>query len=280
MSQGAPTGSLQQQPSVWDAIAPTYAEDVGQWSSFAEEALRTLPVARTDRVLDVAAGPGTLAFAAAERAAQVDAVDFSQGMIDELRKKAENLRVANVKGAVMSADALTYADDTFDAAFCLFAFFFFPDRARAFGEMRRVLKPGGRALIATWSPIERRPVMRIAFEAMAETLPHLPRPTKGDLQDPDECVREMRAAGFTAVTAHTFTASVRVDSAETYCDLIVRSAAPFAAARKKMDAATWQSTMARLIDATRARIPEGGAELSAEAIFTLGARPDDSTKAR
>jgi SAM-dependent methyltransferase len=193
-------------------------------------------------------------------------------MIEELTRRAAREGVKNVEGAVMDAQSLTFPDASFDAAFCLFAFFFFPDRARAFRELYRVLRPSGRVLIATWAPIERRPVMRIAFEAFAEALPELPRPAKGDLQDPDECVREMTAAGFRDVTAHTFTASVRVDSPERYLDLITRSGAPCAIMKKKMGAPAWDASMVRVLDAVRRRIPEGGAELSAEAIFTRGTR--------
>ena len=266
------TPSPQQLPSTWDAVAPTYAEDVAQWAAYTHEALRVVPVGPSDRVLDVASGPGTLAFAAAPHAARVDAIDFSNEMIEQLRARAAREGVTNVEGAVMDAQSLTFPDGTFDTAFCLFGFFFFPDRARAFREIQRVLRPGGRALIATWSPIERRPLMRLAFDAMAEALPQFPRPSKGDLQDPNECVREMTEAGFHDVVAHVFTASVRIDSAESYLDLIVRSGAPLAAMKKKLDEATWSSATARILDALRRRLPEGGADFAAEAIFTRATR--------
>jgi ubiquinone/menaquinone biosynthesis C-methylase UbiE len=272
MSQTASTPGPMQLPTAWDSVAPTYAEDVAQWHDFADEALRTVPLAPSDRVLDVATGPGTLAFAAASRAASVDAVDFSPGMIAELTRRATRERVKNIEGAIMDAQSLNFPDGTFDVAFCLFAFFFFPDRARAFGELYRVLRPSGRVLIATWAPIDRRPVMQIGMEAFAEAMPELPRPAKGDLQDPDECVREMSAAGFRDVAAHKFTASVRVESPRQYLDLITRSGAPCAIMRKKMGEAAWEAAMGRVLDVVRRRIPEGGAELSAEAIFTRGTR--------
>jgi ubiquinone/menaquinone biosynthesis C-methylase UbiE len=271
MTQPA-TPSLQQQPATWDAVAPTYAEEIWQWTAYVDDALRVLPVAPTHRVLDVACGPGTLAFAAAPNAQRVDAVDFSPGMIEMLGQRAARDAVTNVHGSVMDAQALTFPDATFDAAFCMFGFFFFPDRARAFRELYRVVRPGGSVLIATWSPIDRRPAMKVAFEAVAEALPDFPRPTKGDLQDPDECVREMSEAGFRDVSTRLFTSSVRVPSAERYLEFIVRSGAPFAVMKKKLAPAAWDSSMQRIRDALRRRIPEGGTELSAEAIFTVGTR--------
>lgn len=270
-SSGSPP-SPQQLPPTWDAVASTYAEEMEQWSSYAEEALRLVPVGPTDRALDVAAGPGTLTFALAARVAHVDAVDFSPGMIAALEARIARDSVTNVDAAVMDAQWLELPDSVFDAAFCLFGFFFFPDRPRAFREMRRVLRPGGRALIATWAPIDRRPLMKVAFDAMAEALPQVPRPGKGDLQDPAECVREMSEAGFRDVVATPFTASLHVESAERYVELIERTAAPLAVMRQKLGEQAWLAMRAPLLEAVRRRIPEGGAELSAEAIFTLGTR--------
>lgn len=264
---GAAGGGPMQAPATWDLVAPTYAEDVGQWNAYADEALRWLPVCAGQRVLDVATGPGTLALKAAPQAARVDAIDFSPGMIAELTAQARRAGLHNVFGAVMDAQALGFADASFDVAFCLFAFFFFPDRARAFRELHRVLRPGGGALIVTWGPLERRPLMRLAIEAVAEALPDLPRPAKGDLQAPDECVREMTEAGFRDVEARVFTATMRFESAEQYLSLMLRSGAPFALLRRRLGEEAWRDAHARLLEAVRRRLPSG-AELGAEAILT------------
>jgi ubiquinone/menaquinone biosynthesis C-methylase UbiE len=261
-----------QVPAAWDAVAPTYAEDVAQWRAFADEALRLLPIASTDRVLDVASGPGTLAVLAAPRAAYVAAIDFSPGMIEQLRKKAAQAKLSRLEACVMDAQHLEFRDASFDKAYSLFGFFFFPDRARAFRELHRVLKPGARALIGTWSPIERRPLMKIALDALAEALPHLPRPAKGDLQDPEECVGEMRGAGFRDVEASLFAASLRIESPERYLELIVRSGALFAAMRKRVDEAAWNDAMARVLGVLRRKLADGPTDLGAEAIFTVGTR--------
>jgi len=272
MTQTPPTPSLQQLPSTWDVVAPTYAEEAVQWDAYAKEGLRLLPVAASDRVLDVACGSGTLSFLLAPRVSRVDAVDFSPGMIEEVVRRASREGVDNVHAAVMDAQSLAFPDGSFDAAFCLFAFFFLPDRARAFRELFRVLRPGGRALIATWGPIERRPLMKIAFDALAEAMPQAPRPTKGDLQECEECVREMTDAGFRDVSAHVFSITTHVDSPERYLDLIARSAAPLAVMRQKLGEEGWAATRARLLDEVRRRMPESGADLEAEAILTHGVR--------
>jgi len=265
--------SLQQQAGTWDAVAPTYAEDARYWSDYIERALQLVPVGPGERVLDVACGPGTLAFLAAARGARVDAVDFSPGMVDQVTRRAASDHATGITAAVMDAQALTFPDATFDAGFCMFAFFFLPDRARAFAELRRVVRGGGRALIATWAPIDRRPFMKVGFEAFAEALPQMPRPAKGDLQAASECVAEMTAAGFIDVASHPVSVSRRVDSPAHYLQILLRSAAPLAVMKQRIPPAAWDAAMERALEAIGRRIPATGAELSAEALLTVGTRP-------
>lgn len=261
-----------QRPATWDTVAEGYAERMDHFTAWADEALRIARLPADAHVLDVGCGPGTLALRAAPRVGRVTAVDFAPAMVDALRARAMRDALANVEAAVMDAQALSLEDETFDAAFCLFAFMFFPDRARAFGEIRRVLKPGGQAIVATWGPIERRPMMKIGFDALAEAMPDLPRPQKGDLQQPEECVAEMRSAGFRDVVAHTFTSNVHVDSPEHYRDFMLRTGAPFASLRERLGEPAWQALTERLDVALRERIPAQGADLAAEGILTLGTR--------
>jgi ubiquinone/menaquinone biosynthesis C-methylase UbiE len=268
----APPASPLQQPATWDSVAVGYAEDLGRRGAFADEALRIAAPQLDARVLDVGTGPGTMAFAAASRVASVDAVDFSPGMIEQVRARCAEERISNVHAAVMDGQALAFPDQSFDAAFSLFVFMFFPDRARAFRELHRVIKPGGRAVIATWAPIERRPWMKLGFDALAEALPELPKMQKGDLQEPGECIAEMSAAGFIDVRVQTFSDVVRVDSAEQYVAFMERTGAPFAALKKRLGPEAWPAAAQRLLEAVRRRVPAQGAQLSAEALLTTGTR--------
>ena len=82
----------------------------------------------------------------------------------------------------------------------------------------------------------------------------------------------MTAAGFRDVTANLFDASLHVPSAEHYVRIMERSGAPFAMLKKRLGEEGWAKASARLLDAVRRRIPEGGMELGGEAILTLGTR--------
>lgn len=273
MTQSAPpSGSPMQLPATWDAVAPGYAEELSRHTTYAEEALRIAGIRPGARVLDVGTGPGVLAFLAAARGATVDAVDFSPGMIAQVHARCAREQIANVRAMVMDAQALGFPDESFDAAFALFMFMFVPDRARAFRELQRVLRPGGRVVVATWAPIDRRPLMKIGFDALAEALPELPQPQKGDLQQPDECIRELSAAGFRDVGVTAVTATIRAESPEHYLAIMERTGAPFAMLRKRLGAEGWAAAQQRMLESLRRRIPASGLELAAEALLTSGMR--------
>src|SRR5436190_14006323 len=121
----APTSPMQQ-PASWDAVAAGYAGEWLRHTEYAEAALALAAPGRDARVLDVGSGPGVFSFTAAPRVAHVTAIDFSPGMIAQLRTRAERERITNVEAQVMDAQSLAFADGAFDATFSLFAFMFIP----------------------------------------------------------------------------------------------------------------------------------------------------------
>lgn len=265
-----------QQPETWSAIAEGYAGAGKLFDVFHEQALSTVGELRGKRVLEVACGPGALARCAARCGAEVVATDFAAGMLEELRRLATAEGVADaIDAQEMNAEALALEDASFDAAFCLFGFMFFPNRARAFGELKRVLKPGGDAIVLTWGPIERRPLMQIAFESMAEALPDMPPPQKGDLQEPAECVAELTAAGFVDVHSEAVVGEARFESASHYAQVIEDTSGPLKLLRTRMGEGPWAEVRERFLAAATRRVPQDGPfTLGAEALMTRGRKPD------
>lgn len=105
------------------------------------------------RALDVACGTGLVTFAAARAVGaggRVVGVDLSGRMIDAARQTAERQRASNVSFARMDAERLLLPDSSFDAALCALGLMYVPEPAQALLEMRRVLRPGGRAALAVW----------------------------------------------------------------------------------------------------------------------------------
>jgi SAM-dependent methyltransferase len=104
-----------------------------------------------DAVLDVAAGNGNASLAAARRYAVVTSTDYVQALLDKgcARAAAEELPM---KFELVDAEALPYADASFNIVLSSFGVMFTPDHHRAAREMLRVVRPGGRIAMANWTP--------------------------------------------------------------------------------------------------------------------------------
>jgi ubiquinone/menaquinone biosynthesis C-methylase UbiE len=116
-----------------------------------EDLCEALDVRAGHRVLDVAAGNGNVALAAARRGCDVVATDYVPALLDRARARAA------ADGLVMEfreadAEALPFDDASFDAVVSTFGVMFTPDQPRAAAEMLRVCRPGGRIGLANWTP--------------------------------------------------------------------------------------------------------------------------------
>ena len=119
-----------------------------------EVLLDVVGIAPGSRVLDIASGTGVLARAAARRAGGgglVVASDVSGPMLARAAIVGAPDRAAPIEYRDASADALPFDDGSFDVVLCQQGLQFFPARAAAVGEMRRVLRPGGVAGVAVWA---------------------------------------------------------------------------------------------------------------------------------
>lgn len=131
----------------WDGAAERYERAAHPYTArYVEAALAWVPLTAASRVLDVAAGTGALALAAAESGAQVLATDFSPGMVARIGARA----LPNVEARVMDGQALDLPDAGFDAVFSMFGVFMFPDWRKGLAEMARVTRPGGYGAVAVW----------------------------------------------------------------------------------------------------------------------------------
>jgi ubiquinone/menaquinone biosynthesis C-methylase UbiE len=104
-----------------------------------------------ERVLDVAAGAGNTALAAARRSTDVTGVDYVAELLERGRERAvvEGLSVEFVEG---DAESLPFPDASFDAVLSTFGVMFAPDQQAAAAEMLRVCQPSGRIGVASWTP--------------------------------------------------------------------------------------------------------------------------------
>ena len=104
-----------------------------------------------DRVLDVAAGAGNAAIPAARRGATVVASDLTPELLETGRQDAERAGV-QVTFEEADAEALPYADVSFDAVISVVGVMFAPHHQASADELLRVVRPGGRIGLISWTP--------------------------------------------------------------------------------------------------------------------------------
>jgi ubiquinone/menaquinone biosynthesis C-methylase UbiE len=102
-------------------------------------------------VLDVAAGNGNATLAAARRFAEVVSTDYVGALLERARERAQAERLA-VTFREADAEALPFADESFDVVLSTFGVMFTPDQQQAARELVRVCRKGGKIGLANWTP--------------------------------------------------------------------------------------------------------------------------------
>jgi len=131
-----------------------------------EELCEAMDLRSGQRVLDVAAGNGNAALAAARRWCDVTASDYVPALLDRARERALGERLP-LKIEVADAEALPFPDESFDAVMSTFGAMFTPDHQKPAKEMLRVCREGGKiclAAVRTRAPL-RRPSERAGDRA-------------------------------------------------------------------------------------------------------------------
>jgi SAM-dependent methyltransferase len=128
----------------YDAIAALV------WSA-GERLVARVGVSPGEDVLDVACGTGNAAIPAAEAGARVVGLDLTPELFDRARERAGDAGV-EVEWVEGDAEALPFADGSFDVVLSTFGCMFAPRHQVTARELARVLRPGGRLGIAAWTP--------------------------------------------------------------------------------------------------------------------------------
>ena len=116
-----------------------------------EELCEALDVRSGQRLLDVAAGNGNASLAAARRWVNVVATDYVPALLERARERAAAERL-DIDFREADAEALPFADTSFDVVVSTFGVMFTPDQERAAAEMVRVCRHGGKIGLANWTP--------------------------------------------------------------------------------------------------------------------------------
>ena len=141
---------------------------------YAEDIASRIASKSPKRILEIAAGTGVVTRALAStlpRDTAIVATDLNQPMLD---RAAELGTARPVEWRQADAMELPFDDESFDAVVCQFGVMFFPDRAKAYGETRRVLRPGGAFVFNAWDGIEVNEFADTITDALASVFPNDP----------------------------------------------------------------------------------------------------------
>lgn len=219
-----------------------------------ETLAEAVDVCAGDRVVDIAAGNGNATLAAARRFATVTSTDYVPALLDQgaARARAEGLAVTFQPA---DAEALPFADASFDVALSTFGAMFTPQHARTAAEMLRVVRAGGRIGLANWTP---QGFIGQLFKLIGA---HVPPPA--GLQSPvlwgtEAHLTELFGAQASAVRCERRTFNFRYRSPAHWLEVFRTYYGPTHKAFAALDAAGQQS-LATGITALLERLNTGGA---------------------
>src|SRR5580658_2777937 len=115
-----------------------------------EELCEALDLRAGERVLDVAAGNGNVSLAAARRWCDVVSTDYVPSLLERGRARA-TANGLTIEFKEADAEALPFADGSFDVVVSTFGVMFTPNQERAAAELLRVCRSGGRIGLANWT---------------------------------------------------------------------------------------------------------------------------------
>jgi ubiquinone/menaquinone biosynthesis C-methylase UbiE len=259
----------------WDRAVVAYE---ASWRDQLEPAhslmLEMVALQDGERVLDVACGTGLVSFRAAQAVGSGGAVvgtDLSGEMVETARRGAALRALANVSFERADAEALPLPDATFNAAVCGLGLMYVPDPVKALSEMRRVLRPGGRAAAAVWGARRKcgwAEIFPITDARVASDV----CPMFFHLGTKDTLARTFEAAGFAEVRSRRLSTTLRYASAEDALAAVFRGG-PVALAYSRFDEATRRAVHAEYLDSIAAYRSGGGYEVPGEFVVAAGRAP-------
>lgn len=177
-----------------------------------------------ETVLDIGCGAGATTLEAARRvgpAGSVTGADISAPLLAVGRERAEAEAPGSASLRFVEADVETADLGRFDHVVSRFGVMFFADSARAFANVRRTLRPGGRMTFLCWRPLAENLWVGVPRDAVLPLLPEVPPPPQPDTPGPfrfadaDPLVALLRGAGFDAVTCDALDRDIVLGQGET-----------------------------------------------------------------
>jgi len=264
----------------WSAVAPAWDADVAEVDDHAVEATAALvdcvAVQPGDRLLELAAGPGSLGSTWSRLVGATGSIllsDVADGMVQVAGRR--NAQLDNVTVARIDASAIDRPDGSFDVVASRMGLMFAPDPSVAFGEIHRVLAPGGRVGALTWAGIEHNPWMTcVGMAAMINGLvsggPPVGPGSIFSLGDPDELDALVKGAGFVDVKVEEFSVTFRADNIDAHVRRVSSLAGPLAAGFETASPHQWEAVRRTAADLAAPYATGDGLVIPGRALLVTG----------
>ena len=261
----------------WERAADTYARYWhGPLAGVQGDVLTLAALARGEAVLDVACGAGVVSVAAARGVGptgRVLGVDLADAMVQVARQHARDLALGQVRFERMDAVQLALPDASFDVALCVLGLMYVPDPEAALREVHRVLRPGGRAVLAVWGERARcgwAPLFGIVdAEVRSEVCPLF-----FGLGQGETLARRCASVGLQVTAQQTRSDSLDYASAGDACAAAFVGG-PVALAWSRFDATVRERVQARYLEAIASWRDGRGYRVPAEYLIVAAERPAD-----
>ncbi|HEX5897933.1 MAG TPA: methyltransferase domain-containing protein [Solirubrobacteraceae bacterium] len=269
---------------MWTSVAEGWSRHAeyadARGAQTAQRMLELAQVRAGDRVLELACGPGGLGLAAAERVGpggEVVLTDVVEEMTTIAAARAGALGLGNVGFRRLDLERIDEPDAAYDVVLCREGLMFALEPARAVGEIRRVLRPGGRVALAVWGPRERNPWLGLVMDVVSAQTgapvppPGIPGPFA--LGDADELQRLLDGAGLADVRVGELSVPLRSASFDEWWERISALAGPLSAILAGMPDPAVQALRRRARAAVRDyESASGGLDFPGVALIASGRR--------
>ncbi|MFL5876522.1 MAG: class I SAM-dependent methyltransferase [Solirubrobacteraceae bacterium] len=264
--------------AMWGAVADGWGEHAdfvdARSAALTARMLDRAALRPGERVLELAGGAGGLGMAAAEQVGpdgEVVLSDVAAEMTAIAARRAAARGIGNVTARELDLEGIAEPDASFDVVLCREGLMFALDPAQAAGEIRRVLRPGGRFAVAVWGPRERNRWLGIVLDAVNEQL-GAPVPPPG-IPGPFSLGDAAELRGLLDAEVEEVSVPLRVPSFDAWWSRTTALAGPLAKMLAVQPPETIEAIRHRAREAVRSYETADGLELPGISLLASGRRP-------
>ena len=234
-------------------------------------ALESAALAPGAEVLDVATGSGNAAIPAALAGAQVTGLDLAPSLLEIGRRRAAEAGV-DVEFVEGDAEDLPFADESFDAVLSVVGVQFAPRHELTANELARVLRPGGRIVLCSWTP------RGFIGQFLKTVAPRMPKPPEGASSPPlwgdAEHVRELFADNGVEFDFELRSVDIEYGSPAGFVDYMAYHYGPLLKARERLSPeGRWDELRSDLVAlCERSNLSADGFRTSSEYLVANGVK--------